>query len=85
MLRQLKKAKINNMKLWSGMLSGDLDNIAEELNSSIKIDKRLIFDDIRGSIAHVKMLEKTKILKTDEAEEIIKELKLINDKLKSGD
>ncbi len=73
------------MKLWSGMLSGDLDNIAEELNSSIKIDKRLIFDDIRGSIAHVKMLEKTKILKTDEAEEIIKGLKLISDKLKSGD
>lgn len=38
------------MKLWSGMLSGDLDNIAEELNSSINIDKRLVYDDIRGSI-----------------------------------
>jgi len=72
------------MKLWSGMLSGDLDNIAEELNSSIKVDKRLVFDDIRGSIAHVKMLEKTQILSTDQAKEIVKGLKLINDKLKNG-
>lgn len=72
------------MKLWSGILSGDLDNIAEELNSSIKVDKRLVFDDIRGSIAHVKMLEKTQILSTDQAKEIVKGLKLINDKLKNG-
>jgi len=77
--------KINNMKLWSGMLSGDLDNIAEELNSSIKVDKRLVFDDIKGSIAHVKMLEKTNILKSEEAETIINGLELINKKLKSGE
>lgn len=73
------------MKLWSGMLSGDLDNIAEELNSSIKVDKRLVFDDIKGSIAHVKMLEKTNILKSEEAETIINGLELINRKLKSGE
>ncbi len=67
------------------MLSGDLDNIAEELNSSIKVDKRLVFDDIKGSIAHVKMLEKTNILKSEEAETIINGLELINKKLKSGE
>lgn len=67
------------------MLSGDLDNIAEELNSSIKVDKRLVFDDIKGSIAHVKMLEKINILKSEEAETIINGLELINRKLKSGE
>lgn len=67
------------------MLSGDLDNIAEKLNSSIKVDKRLVFDDIKGSIAHVKMLEKTNILKSEEAETIINGLELINRKLKSGE
>lgn len=67
------------------MLSGDLDNIAEKLNSSIKVDKRLVFDDIKGSIAHVKMLEKTNILKSEEAETIINGLELINKKLKSGE
>ena len=46
------------MKLWSGMLSGDLDKFAEEFNSSIKIDQRLVFDDIKGSIAHVRCLKK---------------------------
>ena len=67
------------------MLSGDLDNIAEKLNSSIKVDKRLVFDDIKGSIAHVKMLEKTNILKSEEAETIINGLELINRKFKSGE
>lgn len=72
------------MKLWSGMLSGDLDKFAEEFNSSIKIDQRLVFDDIKGSIAHVKMLKKTKIIEADQADEIIKGLQIIKQKLLDG-
>lgn len=72
------------MKLWSGMLSGDLDKFAEEFNSSIKIDQRLVFDDIKGSIAHVKMLKKTKIIEADQAYEIIKGLQIIKQKLLDG-
>lgn len=72
------------MKLWSGMLSGDLDKFAEEFNSSIKIDQRLVFDDIKGSIAHVKMLKKTGILKADDADAIINGLKTISQKLIDG-
>ena len=69
------------MKLWSGMLSGDLDKFAEEFNSSIKIDQRLVFDDIKGSIAHVKMLKKTQIIEVDQADKIIKGLQIIKQKL----
>ena len=72
------------MKLWSGMLSGDLDKFAEEFNSSIKIDQRLVFDDIKGSIAHVKMLRKTGILEKNEADQIIKGLEVIKQKLLDG-
>ncbi|MFO3717916.1 argininosuccinate lyase [Anaerococcus sp. ENR1011] len=72
------------MKLWSGMLTGDLDKFAEEFNSSIKIDQRLIFDDINGSIAHVKMLKKTEILKADEADQIVNGLKSIYQKIMDG-
>lgn len=72
------------MKLWSGMLSGDLDKFAEEFNSSIKIDQRLVFDDIKGSIAHVKMLKKTQIIEADQADEIIKGLQIIKQKLLDG-
>nr|WP_308768075.1 argininosuccinate lyase [uncultured Anaerococcus sp.] len=76
--------KINKMKLWSGMLSGDLDKFAEEFNSSIKIDQRLVFDDIKGSIAHVEMLRKTAILEKNEADHIIKGLEVIKQKLLDG-
>lgn len=72
------------MKLWSGMLSGDLDKFAEEFNSSIKIDQRLVFDDIKGSIAHVKMLKERKIIKASEAEQIIDGLNAIYQKLIDG-
>ena len=66
------------------MLSGDLDKFAEEFNSSIKIDKRLVFDDIKGSIAHVKMLKETEILEASEADQIIDGLTNIYKKLKDG-
>ena len=66
------------------MLSGDLDKFAEEFNSSIKIDKRLVFDDIKGSIAHVKMLKETKIIEASEADQIIDGLTSIYKKLKDG-
>ena len=72
------------MKLWSGMLSGDLDQIAEEFNSSIKVDKRLVYDDIKGSIAHVKMLGHTGIIENKEAETIIGGLNVIEEKLRNA-
>lgn len=71
------------MKLWSGMLSGQLNEKAEEFNSSIKVDQRLVYDDIKASIAHVKMLCKCNILTSEEANQIIKGLEIIYDKLKN--
>lgn len=72
------------MKLWSGMLDGNLNKDAEIFNSSIKIDQRLVFDDIAGSIAHVKMLGKQKIIKKDEMEKIIGGLDKVCEKIKSN-
>lgn len=66
------------------MLDGNLDKDAEIFNSSIKIDQRLIFDDIAGSLAHVKMLGKQKIIEKDEMEKIIAGLKKIQEKIKSN-
>ena len=64
------------------MLDGSLDKDAEDFNSSIKIDRRLVFDDITGSMAHVKMLGKQGIIGKDEAEKIIEGLNLIEAKIK---
>ena len=66
------------------MLDGNLDKDAEIFNSSIKIDQRLVFDDINGSIAHVKMLGKQKIIEKDEMEKIIAGLEKIQEKIKSN-
>ena len=66
------------------MLDGNLDKDAEIFNSSIKIDQRLVFDDIAGSIAHVKMLGKQKIIERYEMEKIIEGLKKIQKKIKSN-
>lgn len=72
------------MKLWSGMLTGELDKLAEEFNDSIKIDKRLVYCDIEGSIAHVEMLGKNNIISDEEKDEIITGLSSIYKDLKEG-
>lgn len=71
------------MKLWSGMLDGNLDKDAEIFNSSIKIDKRLVYEDITGSKAHVKMLGKQGIIGDNEAKKILAGLDAIEEKLKA--
>lgn len=72
------------MKLWSGMLSGKLDKEAEDFNSSIGIDQEMVYEDIEGSLAHVKMLGKVGILTKNESQKIRNGLKSIEKDLKDG-
>lgn len=72
------------MKLWSGMLTGNIDKLAEEFNDSISVDKRLVFCDIEGSIAHVNMLGSKEIISKEETSQIIDGLKNIESNLKEG-
>ncbi len=65
------------MSLWKGRFKEDLHPLVKELTFSIKVDKKLCSYDIKGSIAHVGMLAKCKIIKKEEAEKIIKSLKEI--------
>ena len=57
-------------KLWGGRFVGDTDPIMERFNASIAYDKRMWDADIRGSKAYVKALEKTKLVTTDEMNQI---------------
>lgn len=56
----------------------------EEFLESISFDKRLYKSDIQGSIAHVKMLAKCKIIKDSEGKKIVKTLKEIEKEIESG-
>ncbi len=58
------------MKMWTGRFSKELDSIANDFNSSIHIDHRMIEEDIRGSLAHVRMLHKQKIINDDDFSKI---------------
>ena len=49
-------------QLWGGRFVGGTDKLAFAFNASIGFDRRLFYQDIEGSIAHVTMLAKQGIL-----------------------
>ncbi|MDR2296684.1 MAG: argininosuccinate lyase, partial [Clostridiales Family XIII bacterium] len=55
------------MKLWQGRFTKIGDADIDAFNASISFDKRLYRHDIRGSLAHVKMLAKQGILTREDA------------------
>lgn len=65
------------MDLWAGRFSQATDKLVREFTSSIDIDKKLYKYDIAGSIAHIKMLSKCRIIKEIEAQRITQALKEI--------
>jgi len=70
--------------LWAGRLAERPQAEAFAFQASINVDKRLVFDDIRGSKAHVAMLGKQGIIPRDSAAKISRELELIAGEIKSG-
>jgi len=63
--------------LWAGRFKKELDSKTNDFNSSIKFDKRMVKQDILGSIAHVTMLGHQNIIAPSESEKIAKELEKI--------
>ena len=51
-----------NKPIWATRIKANTSNIFERVSSSIDVDKRLFKQDIIGSIAHVEMLYKQKII-----------------------
>ena len=45
-------------KLWGGRFSKNTNELVDAFNASIDFDKRLYHEDIRGSMAHARMLAK---------------------------
>ena len=52
----------NNKTVWSTRITKDTSSIFQKVGSSLSVDKRLFKEDIAGSIAHVEMLFKQKII-----------------------
>ncbi len=52
----------NNNAIWNTRIKKKISPLFQKIGSSINIDKRLFKEDIKGSIAHVEMLFKQKII-----------------------
>ena len=52
----------NNQAVWNVRIRKNTSSIFQKVGNSLNIDKRLFKEDIEGSIAHVEMLFKQKII-----------------------
>ena len=72
-------------KAWGGRFEEELDAIAARFSASVDIDGRLWPQDIRGSIAHVRMLADRSILSREDAELIESGLSKIAASIEAGE
>ena len=72
------------MKLWGGRFTKETNKLVENFNESLSFDHRFYKQDIRGSIAHVKMLTKQNILTDTERDKIIEGLNSIEADIDAG-
>ncbi len=52
----------NNQTIWGTRIKDNTSNLFQRVGSSLNVDKRLYKEDINGSIAHVEMLFRQKII-----------------------
>ena len=71
-------------KMWAGRFQKALDKKADDFNSSLRVDKRMYAQDIKGSIAHATMLEKQGILPSSDVDAIVDGLVGILQDIESG-
>ena len=74
--------KDKNKAVWGTRFNNATSRIFENIGASIDIDKRLFEEDILGSIIHVQMLARQKIITNKRAIKIINGLKKIRIEIK---
>lgn len=67
--------------LWGGRFQETASELMQEFNESFSLDKRLWYEDITASIAHVTMLGECGILTSAESEQLQKELGRLRDEI----
>lgn len=72
------------MKLWGGRFTKETNQLVHNFNESLSFDQKFYRQDIRGSIAHVKMLAKQGILTEQDRDDIIRGLESILEDLDNG-
>ncbi|KAF4316411.1 hypothetical protein BBO99_00008504 [Phytophthora kernoviae] len=71
-------------KLWGGRFRGNVDPVMNKFNESLTVDKRMWRVDLDGSQAYARALEKSGVLTTAEADEIVAGLDKVGDEWAAG-
>jgi argininosuccinate lyase len=71
-------------KPWGGRFAGTTDPRIELFTESISFDHRLFRQDIRGSIAHARMLSRVGLMTSDECQLIVQSLSSIEAEIEDG-
>lgn len=82
--RNHSKSAAGEGKAWAGRFREQTDPFVEAFTKSVAIDSRLYGEDIAGSIAHCKTLEKARILTRAETRTIVRGLELVKRELDRG-
>jgi argininosuccinate lyase len=71
-------------KMWGGRFGAGPDAVMEEINASISFDQRLFAQDIKGSLAHARMLAEQGIISKSDAAEIRRGLEKVQAEIEAG-
>lgn len=74
-----------NSKLWGGRFSESTSSLMERFSESVSFDRRLYRQDIAGSQAHARMLQKVGVLSAEDGQAIIEGLDAIRAEIDAGD
>jgi argininosuccinate lyase len=70
---------------WGGRFEQGMDALVARFNASVGYDQRLAAQDIAGSKAHARMLQKVGLLSSDELDQIVSGLDVIAERIEAGD
>ena len=71
-------------KMWTGRTGGALSQEADDFNSSIRFDRKMYKQDIKGSMAHASMLAAEGIISEGDGEAIVDGLSSILEDIENG-
>ncbi len=71
-------------RMWGGRFEEETDQLVQEFNASINVDKAMALQDIQGSIAHATMLVEQGILPSADVKTIIEGLSSIRSDIEAG-
>lgn len=71
-------------KPWGGAFEQPTDQLLEQFSESVSFDRRLYAHDVRGSVAHARMLAAVGVLTDDERDQIVDGLVQIGEEIAAG-